>query len=409
MFKRILQSIFTRLGVSFINLVVLLISSRYLGVNSRGEISLFLFNISVLQILAEIVTGYHLVHFTKGVITNKMYGFGLLTILVISGAGNVFFYSNHKLIAGFEEEALVLTFLVLLNTFHCILLLCGGKLNWYNRLSLFQPLLFLLVMLACIFLFSDYTLSAFVHPLIFAFTISCMFSGYLLLRCSIITQSEEELNFLALVKNGLAGQAALLLFVLGNKLSYYFLPVAQLGLYASSCQLAESLLVPVNALLPVYFAEKLKTKSDSASPIQLQQYLGLSFWFCLTGLVTLNLIPDSVYLLILGEGFKGIKTVLLMYSSIVPLLAIYLLLSNYYTGQGQSLFLMKNNLSAILISMILTPVLVPLLQINGAVLVAFSTYVFMVTRLYVIFIRTHQLRFFKLFDLAASFRILKQS
>lgn len=409
MFKRILQSIFTRLGVSFINLLVLLISSRYLGVSSRGEISLFLFNISVLQIIAEIVTGYHLLHFTKGNVSRKIYGFGLLTILVISSAGNLFFYSTHKLIAGFEVEALVLTFLVLLNTFHCILLLCGGKLNWFNRLGLFQPLLFLLVMLVSIFFFSDYTLSAFILPLIFAFAISSLLSGALLLRSTILDSSGQELNILALVKNGLAGQAALLLFVLGNKLSYYFLPVAQLGLYASTCQIAESLLVPVNALLPVYFAEKLKHKSGSAAPMQLQHYLGLSLWFCLIGLLILNLVPDSVYLLLLGDGFKGIKNVLLMYSSIVPLLAIYLLLSNYYSGQGQSLILLKNNLSAILISLVLTPVLVPLFQISGAVVVAFLTYFVLVLRLYLIFIRTHHLRFFKLFDLAASYRILKQS
>ena len=40
-----------------INFLILIISSRYLGVSSRGDIGLFILNISIVQIISGIYTG----------------------------------------------------------------------------------------------------------------------------------------------------------------------------------------------------------------------------------------------------------------------------------------------------------------------------------------------------------------
>jgi len=63
MFSRYIGSFGAKFAVSLINLGILLLTSRYLGTRTRGEISLWVLNIFIFQMLAEIFTGYSLVHF----------------------------------------------------------------------------------------------------------------------------------------------------------------------------------------------------------------------------------------------------------------------------------------------------------------------------------------------------------
>ena len=65
MLQRILYSFFSKGVIAVINFLILLLSARYLGVRTRGEISVFLVNIALVQVLTEIYTGYNLVHFMQ--------------------------------------------------------------------------------------------------------------------------------------------------------------------------------------------------------------------------------------------------------------------------------------------------------------------------------------------------------
>ncbi|MEO6303240.1 MAG: hypothetical protein ABIP51_08705, partial [Bacteroidia bacterium] len=89
MFKNIIHSLFTKGVVAIINFFILIVSSRYLGVSSRGEISIFILNIAIIQIVNEIYTGYSLVYFIPKFNLKKMYVLGLIYTLIFCSLSNV--------------------------------------------------------------------------------------------------------------------------------------------------------------------------------------------------------------------------------------------------------------------------------------------------------------------------------
>ena len=65
MLKNIFQSVIVKALVALINFCILIISSKYLGISSRGEISIFILNIAIIQGINEVFTGYSLIYFLQ--------------------------------------------------------------------------------------------------------------------------------------------------------------------------------------------------------------------------------------------------------------------------------------------------------------------------------------------------------
>jgi hypothetical protein len=71
--KKIAHTLFSKGSTAFINFAILLITSKVLGGEIRGEITLFVLNIAIIQIVNEIYTGYTLVHFIPKFSFKKLY------------------------------------------------------------------------------------------------------------------------------------------------------------------------------------------------------------------------------------------------------------------------------------------------------------------------------------------------
>jgi len=367
MFTHLLPGFISRLSVALIGFAVLVISAKYLGVSSRGEISLFLFNIALLQIITEVFTGYHLVHFMTKYNASKMYRYGVLFLLVSSLIGNTVLLLAGKHIEGFFWQAYLITFLVTLNTFQCVMILGLGKLKMYYGLSLLQPAILLCFLLCYVFFSYDLTFKAYVYPLLFSFVLATGISFFLLWPQLNSNSDLKPFNAMSIIKNGIAAQLALMMFVLGNKYSFYLLkPGAELGLYAAGISIAESVLIMVSAMLPIYLS-KIATNQKTADTKALTVKFGISaIVFCSIGIAFLGLLPEAVYLKLLGAGFNGIKMVILFYSPAVLFTALYLILSNYFTGRGQAKIVVRSNLLGFMLTLILAPWLVSHYHLKGA-------------------------------------------
>jgi O-antigen/teichoic acid export membrane protein len=391
MFTHLLQSLISRLGVAIIGFLVLVISAKYLGVSTRGEISLFLFNVALLQIITEVFTGYHLIHFMTKYRAHKIYGFGLVFILFITLVGNSILWFAGKHIEGFFWQAFLITALVTLHTFQCVMILGLGKLKFYYGLSLLQPALLLCFLLSQVLFANDLTFKAYVYPLLYSFALASGISFGMLWRQLKSKKDHKPFASLPILKNGLAAQLALMMFVLGNKYSFYLLePGAELGLYAAAISITESVLIIVSAMLPMYLS-RIASEQNKANAGKLTLKLGVSVvLFCSFGLIILNLLPETLYLKLLGNGFKGIKTVVLFYSPAVIFTALYLILSNYFTGRGEARLVMMSNLLGLLLTLVLCPWLVGIYHLKGAAISAILIYIVMSFSLIVKFFKTLQ-------------------
>src|SRR3954469_3977035 len=127
MFKNILHSLFTKGLVAVINFFILIVSSRYLGVSSRGEIAIFILNISIIQIVNEVYTGYSLAYFIPKFNLKKIYILGIVYTLIFCSLSNVVVVFINRQVAGYEWLGYIVSLLIIINTFNCVLILGKEK------------------------------------------------------------------------------------------------------------------------------------------------------------------------------------------------------------------------------------------------------------------------------------------
>lgn len=126
---------------------------------------------------------------------------------------------------------------------------------------------------------------------------------------------------------------------------YKFLSAHELGIYSAGYQLASLIMVLLMAinkgLLPFYF-ERLKD-----GRIVSRQVLSASLFLLLLPFVTsfiVYFVPNSLYLLILGESFQGVKLIIMFFAFGFSLNASYFTLLNYLIFLGESKKIAKLNL-----------------------------------------------------------------
>ena len=94
-----------------------------MGGEIRGEITLFVLNIAIIQIVNEIYTGYTLVHFIPKCSFKKLYEFGFLWVAICTLVLSVFFYLFNVGMGGNWIHLFLLSFIVILNSFHLVFIL----------------------------------------------------------------------------------------------------------------------------------------------------------------------------------------------------------------------------------------------------------------------------------------------
>lgn len=171
MFKNLVYSLITKAGIALINFSILVISSRYLGVSSRGEISIFILNITIIQVINEVYTGYSIVHFIPKFNFRKIVISGFIYTLIFCSLSNVVLVFLNKQVQGYEWLGYLISLLVILNTFNCVLILGKENIRAYSFLSFLQPFILLTGIIFCVFILKKDTFVAYVYPLLISFII----------------------------------------------------------------------------------------------------------------------------------------------------------------------------------------------------------------------------------------------
>jgi O-antigen/teichoic acid export membrane protein len=374
MFQNIIHSLFARATVAIINFLILVISSRYLGVASRGEISLFVLNITVIQIINEIYTGYSAVHFINKYDFKRLYFTGLLFTFLFCTLSNMALVFFKKQIPGFGLAGYVISLMVIINTFNCIMLLGRQQLRAFNLLCFLQPFLLLTGMAFSIIILKDLTFSAYLYPLAFSFSAALIFSSYFLFK---LFQGSVKGDFRALpvFVRGMQLQLATFMFILGNRYSYYLLADnASVGIYSAAASLVEAVLVLTYAIAPVLLAQ-IAGKGDVPESARVSLGLAkLSLLFSAIFIAMVWLLPETFFILLLGTGFSGVKELMLLYAPSVLLISFFSPLSNYFTAIGKPRTVLFSYSVGFIFTIFVTPSLISHYGVKGAAIGAFLTY-----------------------------------
>ena len=368
MVKSIVQSIFARAFVAAVNLLILVATSRYLGVSSRGEISLFVLNIAIIQGLSDVYTGYGILRFIPRTNLHKVILNGLLFAFSVVSISNLLLNRLHTQIEGYEWMGYLISLLVVLNTFNCVLIMGKQKIGWYNAMSMLQPALLILFIAIAVFGFRIYTFEAYVFPLFASFAMATLISSWLVYKLSRTGSGViSQISMKEILLNGLLYQSSAILLMLCNRISYYLITnKAGLGLYSSATVLTESVLIISSALAPLLMTTVANQTSETGS-IRISVSLArLSFILVSLAMVVVLLIPESFYLWFIGLGFKGIKSIMLAYFPAVICAGFIAVLSAYFTAKSLQKVVLFTYLLGFISALLLSPFLIRYFGLHGA-------------------------------------------
>jgi O-antigen/teichoic acid export membrane protein len=398
MFRNIVQSVFTKGLVALINFLLLLISARYLGKGSRGEIGILLLNILIIQVLNEVYTGYSLLYFIPKYNLKKIFITGVVFTFFACSLGNVVFYLLP------EKYSL----LVILNTFNCVILLGREKIFMFNLLSFVQPLILLTGMCTCIFVFKQYTLEAYLWPMLISFAIAFIASSVLTFKLLAQKQNIHTYEHKPIFMYGVISQLGVLMYILSNKYSYYLLPEKEdVGMYSTASTLMESILIITNGISPVFLAKVVNTGNTSGNMRMTLALSKASLLISFVAVIVLFLLPDQLFVFLLGKGFSGIKPLMLYYAPGIIILSFINIINNYFSATGGLKKVLLSNAFGFVSTLILAPILISLYGIPGAAITADISYGLTAIAITFIFFKQTGLPGFSLFTLRQDVSDLK--
>jgi O-antigen/teichoic acid export membrane protein len=408
MFKNMLHSLLTKGGVAAINFLLLVVSARYLGASSRGEISIFVLNIAVIQVVNEIYTGYTLLYFVPRFSLKKLFITGLIYTLAVCSLCNGALAATQQQVRGFEWLGYLVALLVILNTFNCVLILGKEQVKVYNFLSLLQPFLLLLGLLYFIFVLRDMTFRAYVYPLLLSFVISLLVSGTVVAR---IIYSDEEAKPFALrpvLTSGLLYQGSLLMYLFCKRYSYYLLADrAEVGLYSSAVTLMESVLIISAGILPALLARIANQQNTSENARMVLSISKICLGVSLLAALLVCLLPAQLYVYALGPPFAGIRRLMILYAPAVLAAAFSGIVSGYFLASGKQGVVLTANSVGFVLTLVIAPFLANRYHADGAAYAAIITYLAIALVVGVAFFRMNRLPLSRLFSMKEDFCNLK--
>jgi O-antigen/teichoic acid export membrane protein len=415
MLKNIISSLFTKGFVAFINLAILLVSSKQLGSDVRGQVSLLILNIAIIQVINEIYTGYALVYFIPKFSLKKIYVRGVSwTITCTIACALILFFLFIWFDIGAKEHWLhlvLLSFIIILHSFHMVILLGKEKIKQYNLLNFLQPMLLLITLLIAIFGFNLKTANSYIIALYVSFIISIIISS---VQIFYVFKAQTSNNRLfeteTIFKNGFYNQLANLCHILSNRLNYYLLGNTILvGIYSSSTSLIESIWLISGSVSPIiltYIANSSNSNHNAKVTFLLSKICFLLSLFCV---MILYFIPRDFFVFILGADFIHVKTVMLYLSPGILCISFATIISHYFAGLGKQNILVKANGAGLLATICTSHYFVSNYQLLGACYSTIISYFVAASILVIAFMKENKLTLVDFVYFKKDFELLKKS
>ncbi len=413
MLKKIIVTLFTRGFVALVNLAILLVSSKQLGGDIRGQLSLLILNIAIIQVINEIYTGYALVYFIPKYDLKKIYATGIIwsvacigiTTLILIGLCLYF----DIIVSRYWIHIAILAFIIIIHSFNGVVILAKEKIKTYNFLNFFQPSVLLLVLVLQIFLFDLKTIDSYITALYISFLSSLVISGIQVI--GIFKHIKHTLPVCetgTIFKTGFFNQLANLSHMLSNRYNFYLLSNNVLvGIYSSSTSLIESVLIISNSaatIILTYIANQKEGDHNVKITFLLSKLCFLLSLFCI---VVLLVIPAEFFTFLLGKDFSETKQVMLCLSPGILCISFSTVISHYFSGMGKQRLIAAANFSGLFTTVVTGYFLVNKFELYGACYATCLSYFVASVIMVTMFMREHNLSLWSLFKIRSDFKLLK--
>lgn len=407
MLKKIVGTTGTRLLNAFINLAILLLITNKIGSEGFGVIALIMVDITIIQMLIDLVAGSALIYFSSranigqllfpaylwiGLVIAVFFGFSIFT--------QVIFPMLYTTIvpAGFDLHILTLALLNALMITHYNLLIGRERIKAYNIIFTIQVLSLLGVFVINLIILGDQTPLSFVHALYIAYGTGSIIAFFTVLsKAGPLVLKGWKGILRQVIHFGYISFLANILNIGNKRISFYvlryFTGLSALGIYNAGVQLTEGLRIIGQSISLVQFSSISNSDNREYAKTLTIKLMKFTLILTLMAILILLVIPESIYTWVFSKDFTEVKPIIIALSPGVVALAANNIFSHYFSGLGNPKVNMWSNLVGLVFTIVLAFTLIPLLGYIGAAITASVSYISSVVYQYFVFKKETQTRF----------------
>lgn len=384
MLKKIIHTFGINAFSAALNMGVAILLSQFLGPSGKGNQSLILTTISFILIFSNLVGGATIVYLVPRYKSILLIIPSYLWTVLMSLVSYFILKITGLIESKYIIHVCILAIIYSVSSIHSNVLIGKQKIKESNNLVLLQSVSLVVCLLVSFIVLRIFFINSYITALYISMGLSMVISTFL------ISASFKEIDlknykpYLPVMKQmftfGFQNQVAHITQMLSFRLSYYvieeYIGIAAVGVYSNGISIAESIWMVAKSmsLVQYSFISNSTNRDESARITLLLVKAGL--FASLLLLIPLILIPVEAYVFIFGQGFAGIKPVII---SLLPGVLIYnvsILFGHYFSGTGRYSINGKISAIGLIVSVILYFTLIPMFAIRGAGIATSLSYLF---------------------------------
>lgn len=401
MLKKVTHTIITR----FINLLgaffIVVLNSHFLGTTGQGDIALINFGILLTLSMSNFIGG--------GAASYLVPRKGAAQLILPAYAWAFFSAGIFYLLFSFFNIVPkqyvfaigILAFMHSLFSFHMVILIGEEKITKYNILQIVQIFGLLFFLLIYYFVVVDIDVWSFIKSSFLSFSL------VLLLSTVYIRKHYQQMNFrsfkntfISMFDLGKYAQTSNVFQLLNYRLNIFFLETLLIGsrglvgIYSVGMNVSDAVLNFGRSLSLVQYSKILNQETEEEKNVILTiLFFKLSIGITFLLLLFVNLLPEEFYLIIFGNGFTGIKTVVNYMSIGVLALSGTMIFSHYKSGRGLYHYNTKGSAIALIGTLIAGYFLISAWNLKGAAISFSIAMTLQLTYHLVVFLRIGNVNF----------------
>ncbi|MDY6325838.1 MAG: polysaccharide biosynthesis C-terminal domain-containing protein [Bacteroidales bacterium] len=376
--RDITGTIMSKSLILLLNFAVVVMTTHFWGDTGRGSIAIFVADLSMVNIFANVFTGSSVSYFFSRMGKSKIATTAYLWTFIVSAAGGL-----ALLLAGETKLAPLLFFASAMSgivAFNNSLFIGGQKIGHYNLVTILQPALLIAFML----LFK----TAFPGMGYFSYFFGLLCSlAVLLLVCRHLRHKDGiynnwDLDFQAtkeMFSFGWKTELSSLLQFVNYRLTYYMLDIfigrGSVGVFSIGVTLAEAIWIVSRSMSMVQFSNVLKAGDTVSTRRETTKIALLSLGISAICVVAVVMLPGRLFAFVFGEAFSDVGRVVMLLAPGILAIAFSNVLGNFLSATRQLNILIAKSAVGVVFTVALSFVLIPKMQVDGACIVNSVSYI----------------------------------
>ncbi len=385
--KGIFSTFFSKVMVSVLGLVVVIIISRNLGAEGRGIISLMVSLIAFLQLFCDFGGNSAIINLSYEIPQRRLWLSSLVWVFFIC-------LLSYIPLAFFDRVSYI--FLVPLAAFlysfvniNSLLLMGSRKVNQRNLVMVTLPLL-LLLGFGLLFFQTSLGISAYPLAMFIALGISSLLS-FILLRGQLKPVPGPFVFEKQILQQGAWVQGGHAVQFLNYRINFFIIVLlmneASLGIYNNVVIIAESIWILGHSMGQMQHMKILNTEDKKSHITLTNKFMFINFIGSLGLMIILILLPREFWVWLFSDDFSEMDTLFIYLAPGVLCFSISNIINHFLHAKNQFKTILQSNIIGLVTGLVVSVLLIPGYGLKGAclswscgLLASMLTYIFIYKR-----------------------------